>query len=135
MTDINIFEVASREKLRFDSSIGYLTTEQLWDLPLTSVGNKANLNAVGLQFVKALKEGTEDSLINPAPTSAQKVIQLQLDIVKHIIAVKQDEAEEKRVAAAKKAHKAKLLDALARKQDAKLEEMSEEDIKKALEEL
>ena len=39
MSDINIFEQASRAKLRFDSVKGQLVTEQLWDLPLQSKTN------------------------------------------------------------------------------------------------
>jgi TnpA family transposase len=135
MTDINIFEFATREKLRFDSSVGSLTVEQLWDLPLTSIGSKANLNAVGIQFVKALKSVNEDSLVNPAPTGAQKVFQIQLDIVKHIIAVKQEEEAAKKEAAEKKVRKAKLQEALARKEDSALEEMTPAELKKMIAEL
>ena len=44
---MDIFEKAAREKLRFDSPIGDLTTEQLWDLPLTS----ANIQRPSLDFM------------------------------------------------------------------------------------
>jgi N-acetylmuramic acid 6-phosphate (MurNAc-6-P) etherase len=135
MTDINIFEFATREKLRFESSIGSLTVEQLWDLPPTSIGSKANLNTIGIQFVKALKSVNEESLVNPAPTDAQKVFQIQLDIVKHIIAVKQEEAAMKKEEDEKKVRKAKLQEALARKEDSALEELTPAELKKMIAEL
>ena len=35
-----MFQKASRLKLRFDSPKGLLSVEDLWDLPLTSAGNR-----------------------------------------------------------------------------------------------
>lgn len=37
--NISIFEQASRQKLRFETSAGKLSIEDLWDLPLTSNNN------------------------------------------------------------------------------------------------
>ena len=44
---MDIFEQASRLKLRFPSPLGTLSTEDLWHLPLTSTTGKANLNDIG----------------------------------------------------------------------------------------
>ena len=45
-----IFMKATQKKLRFDSTQGLLTVEDLWDLPLTGTNKKANLDdiAIGL---------------------------------------------------------------------------------------
>ena len=42
---MNIFEYAARSKIRFQSTKGELTVEQLWDVPLRS-RDDFNLNAV-----------------------------------------------------------------------------------------
>ena len=41
-----MFEKASRLKLRFSTSIGMLSAEDLWDLPLSSRNGTANLDDV-----------------------------------------------------------------------------------------
>jgi hypothetical protein len=41
-TDV-LFQKATRAKLRFETPKGLLSVEDLWDLPLTSAINKANL--------------------------------------------------------------------------------------------
>ena len=41
---MNIFERASRRKLRFDTVVGLLATEQLWELPLTAKGERPDLD-------------------------------------------------------------------------------------------
>ena len=44
---VNIFEQASRNKLRFDTNIkGVISTEDLWDLPLTSDTGRVNLDDI-----------------------------------------------------------------------------------------
>lgn len=65
---MNLFEFAVRNKLRFDSSKGQLTVEQLFDVPLTARGAfslnaiaqtiDAELNSSGVK--NFVQEGTED---------------------------------------------------------------------------
>lgn len=123
-----MFEKALRLKLRFASPQGGLTIEDLWDLPLTSTrANQANLNNIAKGISRQLKAESEEDFVNPK-SDANEGLQLALDIVKHVIHVKQEENEVARTAAARKETKAKLLEAIERKQDQALEGKSLEEL-------
>lgn len=116
-----MFEKASRLKLRFTSPQGGLTVEDLWDLPLTSTRqNVANLNNIAKAISRQLKADEEEDFVNPR-TPVNEGLQLALEIVKHVIQVKQADAEAQRIMAARKEKKEKLLELIARKQDQQLE--------------
>ena len=116
-----MFEKTVRLKLRFGSPQGNLTAEDLWDLPLTSTrATVANLNSIAKDISRKLKAEGEEDFVDPK-TSANEILQLQLDIVKHVIQVKQGENEFARVAAARKEQKARITELIARKQDQQLE--------------
>ena len=121
-----MFEKASRLKIRFQSTIGTLSVEDLWDLPLETL----NVLAKGL---RKQVEDSEESFISPVKPDAK--IQLRFDIVKHIIDVKLAERDAAKVAQVNRERKAKILGILASKQDAVLGEMSQEDLLKELEAL
>lgn len=63
-TTINIFEQTSRLKLRFDTTKGMLTAEDLWDLPLTSDAGKANLDDVAQSLHRELKDAETELLLS-----------------------------------------------------------------------
>ena len=131
---MNLFELATRNVYRFESSKGNLSTEDLWQLPLTSRGNNTSLDDVAKNIYAQLKASEEISFVVKQPT-ANTTLQNKLDIVKHIIQVKMTEAETAKVKADKAAEKAKLLDILARKQEQSLEQASEEELLAKLAEL
>lgn len=124
---MNIFEYATRNKLRFQTTSGNLTVEDLWDLPLTSK-TKVNLNSIGLEIRSNLKSQTEDSLVEPVNTSVANDLQIRFDIIMHIIKSKQEAAAKRRYEA-EQASKIRILEqAIAYKK--------EEDIKnKSVDEL
>lgn len=124
---MSIFEKASREKFRFPSTKGELSTEQLWDLPLQSARG-ADLDTVAKGIAAELRGVTEESFVATATNPAKPVLEAKLEVVKRVIEVKLADNETKRVAAAKAAEKAKLIEILARKQDASLENLSEAEI-------
>ena len=126
---MNIFEQASRKKIRFSSDRGELTTEQLWDLSLPM------LDFIARGVNADLKSVTEDSFIATKVDSRKAPLELKLEILKYVIEDTLAAEEAKKVAAEKKAKKKVLTEALARRQDEKLQNMSEEEILKALEEL
>jgi hypothetical protein len=78
-----IFEQASRIKLRFETSKGMLSAEDLWDLPLTSA-SKANLDDIARALFKNL-QGTENVSFVNKEGKADAEVQLAFDVVKHII--------------------------------------------------
>ncbi len=110
-----MFETATRMKLRFATVLGLITTEDLWDLPLTS--GKANLDDVAKTISKELRE-TEESFVTK--TRADKVLELKLDIVKYVISVKLDEIAEAEDAAELKRKKDLLIDAIDAKETEEL---------------
>lgn len=127
----NLFEFASREKLRFPSPRGQLTVEQLWDLNLTSKDG-FDLDVIAKAVNKELKSVTEESFVQAKKTSQQSKHELSLDIVKHIIATKEKEQEAAVSRAEKKVMREKLKSIIASKQDQKLESMSEDALLKML---
>ena len=58
--EMNIFEEATRSKLRFDSLAGKLSVEQIWDLPLKEKkGVVDNLDRIAIATNKQLQESSE----------------------------------------------------------------------------
>lgn len=130
-----MFERANRLKLRFDSPQGALTAEDLWDLPLTSTrANVANLNNVAKEVSRQLKQAGEEDFINPK-SGADEILQLKLDIAKHIISVRQAENEAVRTVAERKEKKVRLLELIARKQDEELGAKSTQELQAMVEAL
>lgn len=131
MKDVNLFEYASRRKLRFNIGKGNISTEDLWDLNLDSLNNLAkSLN-------KKIKEaeGEEDYIRKPSKSSVDNDIQVSFELVKHVINVKLDERDKRLARAEKEEKRRKLTEALERAENKELEGKSVEDIKKMIEEL
>jgi hypothetical protein len=127
----NIFEMALRQKLRFASTRGELTTEQLWDLPLIS-NDSFNLDNVAKTVNNALKATSEDSFVATSTNPEKPVLELKLEIVKHVIGVRLQEVAEHQNAASKAAERRRLLEILSKKQDAELENLTPEEIEERL---
>ena len=123
----NIFEVASKRKFRYPYK-GMITTEDLWDLSLSQ------LDVVYKALNKEVRVVQEDSLMCKMDTVEAEVLD-KIEIVKYIFHAKELEAMAREEAAKNAARKQLLLGALARKQESAIENMSEEDLRKALAEL
>lgn len=134
MTTQNIFENATRNKLRFASVRGELTVEQLWDVPLRSK-DSFNLNNIALNAHKALEEVSVMNFVETTKTAEHGRLETALDVVKHIISVKLAEEEAAKTRATRKQEKEKLLAILAEKQAGKLSELSEKELQKRIEAL
>lgn len=131
MTVTNLFEVATRKKLRFASPKGLLTTEDLWDLPMT--GN-TSLDTVSKLANRDVKVSAEESFVVDA-TPVNDIAVLKLDVLKHIIAVRKAEQAARMAAQEKADRRRKLLDLLAEKDNEKDAAMTREEILKELESL
>jgi hypothetical protein len=127
----NIFEYATRNKLRFASIRGELTIEQLWDVPLRS-RDDFNLNAVAKATNKALKEISEESFVETKKTAEHTRREAALEVVKYVIEVKITEEKAAETRAERKQEKEKLLGILAEKQAGKLSELSEKELQKRI---
>jgi hypothetical protein len=130
----NIFEKASRDAIRFTSNKGELSTEQLWQLPLQAA-NGFDLDHVARTVNNALKASSEESFVSTVSNPLKDGLELKLEIVKHIIAVRKEENSFRLAAAATAEKRRKLMDLLGKKQDAALEGLSEDEIKKQLADL
>ena len=126
-----LFEMATRQKLRFASPKGLLTVEDLWDLPMT--GN-TSLDSVSKLANRDVKASEEESFVTDT-TPVNDAATLKLNVLKHIIAVRKSEAAARVAAQEKVERKRKLLGLLAQKDDEKDASMSREDILKELEAL
>ena len=121
---INLFETASRQKLRFTTAKGLLPTEDLWDLPLLTT-----LNELAKSLSKQVKEAGEESFIE-GKSSANEKLETMFEIVKHIIKVKLAERETLKVAKKNATKKAQLDELIHNKKNAELASLSIEDLEK-----
>ena len=127
----NMFEIATRNKLRFSSTRGELSVEMLWDVPLRS-RDDFNLDSSAKSANKALKALTEESFVSTERTPAHAKAELTLELVKYVIAVKLAEEETAKKRAENKVEREKLLAILAEKQAGKLSELSEKEIQRRI---
>jgi hypothetical protein len=126
-----LFEMASQFKFRYPYK-GMITTEDLWDL------TPAQLDTVYKTLNKELNAAQEDGLIvTKSADEGVKANELRnkLEIVKHIFTAKQQAVELRRIAAENATKKQRIMEIIAKKQDNALENMSEEDLLKMLNEL
>lgn len=122
-----MFEKAVRMKLRFNYR-GLCSVEDLWDLSVSE------LDSIYKVLNKKAKTEKEESLLDKR-TQADTILDLQLEIVKHIVKTKLTEQEARENAAMKRAKKQKLLSIMSEKQDKALYEMPLEDLEKMVNDL
>jgi hypothetical protein len=124
---MDMFEFATRNKMRFPYK-GMISVEDLWDLGVEA------LDSIFKALNAALKQTQEESLLSKR-TKQDEFIAVQVDIIKHIVSVKQAEAAQRLVAKEQKEKKQRLLEILASKQDAALQGKTEEEIKAMIAEI
>lgn len=130
---MDIFKNAAINKYRYPSSKGNLTTEDLFDLPLTSEKN-ASLDSVARELNKQIKEFGEESFVN-APSPALNITKNKLEVVKLVIAFRQEMNEAAATRMANNTRRAMLTQALHTAEAAKLSAMSPEEIRAELDKL
>jgi hypothetical protein len=129
-----MFEQASRLKVRFDTSKGLLSVEDLWDLPLTSETGRANLDDIARGLHQALKvSGDNVSFVTPTENKADERLQLGFDVVKRIIEVRVAERDTAKAETDRKARKQRIMSIIAQKEDEKLSGTSLEELRQMLE--
>lgn len=133
---MSIFERATRLKLRFLSSRGPLSVEELWDLPLTSTRpNTPSLDGLARAVHRAIRDSDGDISFVNQKSSSDDTQALQLEILKSIIATRQAENQAQATRAANSERRQALLAALEERQKDTLKNMSEEEIQRALSDL
>lgn len=125
MKEINIFEYAAKNKLRFPFR-GSIAAEDLYDLTPQS------LDSIYKLLMREVKASNEESLLTDLSVEDVQ-LQVKIDIVKHVVAEKLADIEKAKNAAAAKMQADKIRSIIAKKQDAALENLSTDELKKMLE--
>lgn len=126
------FIQATRSKLRFSTTRGELSVEDLWDLNLTSATGKPNLDDLAKSLNRALKSTDDESFVTPA-VKVDDGNALRFEIVKSIIAVRLLERDAAAQAKEKAEKKQKIMGFIESKQDEALSNMPIEELRKLLE--
>lgn len=127
---MDIYKVASKQQLRFNTDRGMLSVEQLWDLPQTSLSN----------LIKSLKKVLKDTdgddelsfLVTVTPKDTEN--QLRFDIAKDVYLTIKAEANEAATKLKRKENNQKIMALIERKQESELEGKSIEELQKMLDE-
>ena len=127
MTNNELFINATRNNYQFPFR-GMINVIDLWDLSLT------NLDSVFKTLNAEVKKSEEESLLN-TKSKEDEEISNKIENVKYIFSVKLDEKKKREDAKKNAEMRQRLLEIKAKRQDAALENMSDEDLDKALAEL
>lgn len=122
----NLFEMATRNKMRFPFR-GMVSVEDLWDLSVQ------NLDSIFKTLNAEKKQADEESLLN-TKTKEDELLDIQIEIVKHIVSVKVEESNAKAKAKEEKERKQKIMAVLSAKKEQDLQNKSIEELEAMLNE-
>lgn len=123
----NLFEVATRRKYRFPYR-GSVSVEDLWDLRIT------DLDAVFKTLNAEAKKVSEESLLE-SKTKEDEELSDKIAIIRHVVSVKLEEKKVRENEKANREMKQKLLAIKAKREEAALENISDEQLDKMISEL
>lgn len=125
---MSIFKEASKTRLRFKTSSGMLSVEQLWDLNLTS------LATIVKNLKKQLKKDNDDELsfLDEKSSPVDKTLELSFEVVKAIYIDKKSEKDAAQTEAAKKEHNQKIMALIVEKQEEGMKGKSIEELQSML---
>lgn len=128
---MNTFLEATKRQLRFATSSGHLSTEDLWQLSLRS------LDKIALSIDEKLQPNKKSFLENPDTKANQQQAhdELAIEVLKEVIRVKQEENKINLAAASKAKQEAFLRSLIDKKRIGAMEEMSIEELEAKLKEL
>lgn len=130
-----LFIAATKNKFRFETIKGLVTLEQLWDMPLTDNNNVHGRSFSLDQVAKDLSKlvATNEESFVTEKCSKDTTLEQKFELVKFIIAQKLDEAKARENAATKKLLRDKARSILAERENNKLADLSDADLKKLAE--
>lgn len=108
-----MYKEASKQKLRFSTNKGLLTTEQLWDLSLTDL----DALAVSLE-IEHMESGKKSFLTKNS--AKDKTAKLKFNVVLDVLTTKAEEMETLKTAREVKEHNEKIIGLIQDKKDASL---------------
>ncbi len=107
------FKLASQQKIRFQTTKGLLSTEQLWDLSLDE------LDALAVSYETEHKQSGKKSFLTKVSVK-DKTAKLRFDVVLDILNTKVEEMNAATEAAEIKEHNKKIIQLISEKQDESL---------------
>lgn len=122
------FATSTRKKYRYQTGRGFITTEDLWDLSLD------DLDTLAKALNKQVKESGEESFVKKRST-VNKQLEIQLEVVKEVIQFKLDAIEAQKTKADKAAKRNQLLEALNKKENEAVDNLSMKQLKAQLDKL
>lgn len=120
-----MYKEAAQLKLRFTTSKGLLTVEQLFDLTLPE------LDALAVALDNEYKESGKKSFLVKR-TSKDKIAKLKFDIAIDVLNTKAEEAEVKTQESERKAYNEKIFAAIANSEEKELSNKTPEQLRKML---
>lgn len=123
---MNIFKRASKQKLRFNTNVGNLSVEQLWDLSL------ADLDSLAVALDEEYEKSGDKSFLEERKSKKDTDLKLRFDITLDILQTKKAEQEKASKAQETKLHNQKILALIERKKEGQMEEMEIEELEALL---
>lgn len=120
-----MYKKAAKQKLRFNSPVGPVTTEQLFDL------KPEQLDEMAIRLNKEYKDSGKKSYLT-VNNAKNKTLKLKFDIVIDVLTTKLENQEKAQKSAETKAHNQNLLTIIANKQQGELEGKSVEELTEML---
>lgn len=119
------YKQASQQKLRVETSVGLLSVEQLWDLPVEE------LDSIAVKLSEDYEKSSGKSFLQKRSLK-DKTVKLKFDVVLDILETKVKNAETASKAQETKEHNQKILGLIAEKQDGELQGKSIEELEAML---
>lgn len=123
----NMYKEASRKQVRFQTTRGPLSVEQLWGVPT------AELDVLVVSLDEAYNNSKGKSFLSER-TTKDEGLKLQFDIAHDILIIKAAEEKAIKEAAKKKEHNQKIHALIAEKKEGALKDMSVEELEELLQE-
>ncbi len=119
-----MFEIATRNKFRYPYK-GMISTEDLWELSITA------LDGIYKVLNKQVKQSQEESLLN-TQSKEDEVVVMQIEIIKHIVATKQAEEQDRLHEKERKEQRQKLMAMIEAKREEAIRSLPIEELEAAL---
>ena len=130
MTDLNLFEWATKNKVRFDTDRGKVTVEELWTLPLESASS-VSLQSIAQGLYRKINEMEELNFVKKS-TRSDTEVKRKFELVKYIIDARVEEKEKKEDQLKKKENDELIRSLIREKELDDLRNKSPEELRKML---
>ncbi len=120
-----MYKEANKIKLRISTSIGLLSSEQLWDLSIS------DLDTLAIELQKLYKESGKKSFVVKS-SRKDKLAKLRFDIVLDVLTTKVEEMEGAKEQREAKEFNEKIMRLIAEKEEDSLKDKSVSELKKML---